>query len=232
MATSNQKTALVTGGNRGIGKEICRQLAEQGFQVFLACRDKKKGLSATNGMRGNVQVIEMDVSDEQSIVSAYQEVSQQVKQLDVLINNAAILIASSHSLLDVPKGDIDQTLQVNLLGPWLVSRVFAPLLQTGSRIIMISSGAGQMAKGIGGYAPLYSFSKSTLNALTQHLAFAFKGQGVVVNAVGPGWVRTDMGGAGATRSVEKGAETPVWLATEAPVSINGQFIRDKQVDGW
>lgn len=232
MATHLAKTVLVSGGNRRIGQEICRQLAAKGFTVFLGSRTKKKGEAAAANMKGDVRVVALDVSDEQSIRAAYAEISSAATKLDALVNNAAILIASSKSLLDVTAAELDQTMTINFRGPWLLTQVFSPLLEKGSRVIMISSGAGQMDKGIGGYAPLYSLSKSTLNALTRHLSASFRSKGVVVNAVGPGWVQTDMGGTAATRSVDKGAETPVWLATEAPLSVNDMFLRDKQESGW
>jgi len=112
--------------------------------------------------------------------------------------------------------------------PFFVSQTFLPLIPRGGKIINISSGAGSICGGISGYAPLYSASKTAENALTLHLAQALKARGIAVNLVCPGWVRTDMGGPGAARPVEKGAETPVWLATEAPGNLTGKFFRDKK----
>ncbi|MBK5269868.1 MAG: SDR family NAD(P)-dependent oxidoreductase, partial [Bacteroidia bacterium] len=170
----------------------------------------------------------MDVGDVNSIMSAFASVKDTIKNIDVLINNAGILIDENKPLLDFLPSEIQQTFSINALGPFFVSQIFLPLIQRGGRIINISSGAGSICGGISNYAPVYAASKTAENALMLHLAQALKSRGIAVNIVCPGWVRTDMGGRTATRSVEKGAETPVWLATEAPENLTGKFFRDKK----
>lgn len=230
------KVALVTGGNKGIGFEVVRQLAEKSFQVFLTARDPEPGKRAAmelaqNGAR--VSFVELDVAKPASIQRAAQEVAAQVDHLDVLVNNAAILDGEYASILEASLELMQKTLRTNTIGPLLVAQAFSPLLaqSDGGRIINVSSRAGSLSE-MGDYAPVYSISKTALNAVTVQLATAFKSKGIVVNSVCPGWVRTDMGGPGAPRSVQEGAETIVWLATTAPKKLTGKFIGDRNVLAW
>jgi NAD(P)-dependent dehydrogenase (short-subunit alcohol dehydrogenase family) len=174
----------------------------------------------------------LDVADQASIAGAFDQLKNQVNRLDVLVNNAGILLDENQPLLQASLEDIHKTLAINSIGPLLVTKIFAPLLQNGSRVINISSGAGKICNGMSDYAPVYSISKTTLNAVTCQLAYALKAKGVAVNAVDPGWVRTDMGGRNASRPVERGAETPVWLATEASINLTGKFFKDKREVSW
>ncbi len=137
-----------------------------------------------------------------------------------------------HSLLNDNFTILQNTFQTNIYGPLHIIRSFIPLLRTPGKIINVSSGGGSMSEPVGGWAPAYCVSKSMLNALTRHLAFELTDRNIAVNAVCPGWVRTEMGGSGARRPVEKGAETPVWLATQAPQELTGQFFRDKKEIQW
>lgn len=235
MSTSFYQTALITGANKGIGLEIARQLGQQGFYIFLGSRNKTRGERAwaylqESGVQGELLLI--DVADDASIQQAFQATQKRVSSLNVLINNAGILLDEGKSILDVSPSDFTQTLQINALGAFQVVRAFLPLLQRGSRIIMISSGAGIISGGVSSFAPVYAVSKTLMNTLTQHLARDLQDKGIAINAVSPGWVRTDMGGQGANRSVEKGAETPVWLAAEAPIELTGKFLRDKKEIEW
>lgn len=228
-------TALITGANRGIGKEIARQLGERGFQVFIGARSENSAQQVVNDFKNhdiNAHFLALDVADKASIDNAFEQLKQQIDKLDVLVNNAGILLHESQSLLQTNLEDIHKTLAVNSIGPLLVTKIFESLLQKGSRVINISSGAGRICNGMSSYAPIYSISKTTLNAVTCQLAFALKSKGVAVNAVDPGWVRTDMGGRSASRPVEKGAETPVWLATEAAANLTGKFFHDKREVSW
>lgn len=230
------KVALVTGGNKGIGFEVVRQLAEKSFQVFLTARDPEQGKRAATELAQNgarVSFVELDVAKSASIQRAAQEVAAQVDHLDVLVNNAAILDGEYASILEASLELMQKTLRTNTIGPLLVAQAFYPLLaqSDGGRIINVSSRAGSLSE-MGDYAPVYSISKTALNAVTVQLATAFKSKGIVVNSVCPGWVRTDMGGPGAPRSVQEGAETIVWLATTAPKKLTGKFIGDRNVLAW
>lgn len=230
------KTALVTGGNKGIGLEIVRQLAGRGFRVFLGARNAERGKQAVESLgktEGEVVYLPIDVNSPESIAEAAAAVSEQVDCLDVLINNAAILLDENESALTIDDEIIDSTLRSNVYGPWRVTKAFLPLLRKSkdARVINMSSGAGSLSAG-SGWAPAYSVSKTALNGVTVQLALALKPEGIPVNAVCPGWVRTDMGGPAATRSVQEGADTPVWLATEAPRKLTGKFIRDREVMSW
>ncbi|MEM6261387.1 MAG: SDR family NAD(P)-dependent oxidoreductase [Bacteroidota bacterium] len=230
------KSVLVTGANKGIGLEIARKLGKQGFQVYLSARNKEKGEAAASVLTSEgieTTFVPMDVGDEASIQAAYDQLVQaEVSRLDVLVNNAGILLDENRELLSIPAAEIRATLNTNSLGVLLVTKAFAPLLKKGCRVINVSSGAGSICKGMGTWAPVYSISKATTNAITIQLAHALGYQGVVVNAVCPGWVRTDMGGSAASRSVEKGAETPVWLATKSADKVTGKFFRDKKEIPW
>ena len=227
--------ALVTGSTRGIGLEIATQLAARGFSVFLSGRYEETISKAVNSLKKKsleVTGVRMDVSDPAGIQKAFAVISGMVNRLDVLVNNAGILLDESKSILKLSRDDAVQTLNTNALGPLLVVQTFLPLLNKGSRIINISSQAGAIGGGMSSYAPMYSISKTTLNAVTCQLAHALRSRGITVNAVSPGWVRTSMGGMTASRSVARGAETPVWLATDAPIHETGKFWHDKSVIPW
>ena len=230
----NQKIALVTGANKGIGFEVVRQLARRGFRVFLAARDAKAGRTAAEKLtsEGEVVFLEMDVSDAESIRRAAEEFSVQHKHLDVLVNNAGILLDDDGGALDVTPEIFEQTLRTNTLGPWLIAQAFVPLLKKSraARIVNVSSGSGQLEDGADGWAPGYSVSKTALNGVTVQLAAALPK--FAVNSVCPGWVRTDMGGENATRSVGEGASTIVWLATDAPQDLTSKFVKDRKVIPW
>src|SRR6266404_3207848 len=230
----NQKTALVTGANKGIGFEVVRQLARQNFRVFLGARNAKAGRDAAEKLRseGAVIFLEIDVSDEKSIRAAAEEFSQQSDRLDVLVNNAGILLDEDKSALTIAPEIFEKTLRTNTLGPWLVAQAFAPLLKKSRapRIVNVSSSGGQLEDGADGWAPGYCVSKTALNGVTVQLAAALPK--FAVNSVCPGWVRTDMGGDNATRSVGEGAATIVWLATDAPQDLTGKFVKDRKVIPW
>ena len=230
----NQKTALVTGANKGIGFEVARQLARQGFRVFLGARDEKAGGAAAEKLReeGDVIFLRIDISDANSIRTAAEEFSGQSDRLDVLVNNAGILLDEDKSALTVTPEIFETTLRTNTLGPWLVAQAFAALLgkSQAPRIVNVSSGGGQLEDGADGWAPGYCVSKTALNGVTVQLAAALPK--CAVNSVCPGWVRTDMGGESATRSVGEGAATIVWLATEAPHGLTGKFVKDRKVIPW
>ncbi len=233
-AMRNQKTALVTGANKGIGFEVARQLARQGFRVFLGARNEKAGRAAAEKLRGDGGgvFLKIDISDAKSIRAAAEELSRQCEHLDVLVNNAGILLDEDKSALTITPDIFETTLRTNTLGPWLVAQAFAALLgkSEAPRIVNVSSGGGQLEEGADGWAPGYCVSKTALNGVTVQLAAALPK--CAVNSVCPGWVRTEMGGENATRSVGEGAATIVWLATEAPHDLTGKFVKDRKVIPW
>lgn len=235
MKNSPAKTILITGSNRGIGYEIAKQCAAKGFHVILSGRDFKKLTRAQAQLRDEgyeTLTLVMDVSDPLSMVSAAHELQSKKIKLDVLINNAAIGMSSDRKIVEGDEKVLDSILLTNGFGPLRVVNAFLKLMKTPSRIIMISSGGGAMSEPAGGWWPAYCISKTFLNAVTRFAALELRDRNIAVNAVCPGWVKTDMGGSGAYRSVEKGAETPVWLATDAPQSHTGKFFRDKREIPW
>lgn len=221
--------ALVTGANRGIGYEVARQLSAKGFAVLLGARDAEEGQAAAERLGGTW--LPLDVADAESVREAADWTRAEHGRLDVLVNNAGVLLDEHQGVLDLDEADALATLQVNLLGAWRMAAAFAPLMKKGGRVINVSSGAGQLSS-MGAWAPVYSVSKAALNALTIQLSQGLKSRGITVNAVCPGWVRTRMGGGGAPGSVEDGADTPVWLATEAPEGVTGLFFRNRREIPW
>ncbi len=231
---NKDKVALVTGANKGIGFEVAHQLVRHGFQVFLGARNVVAGRAAAEKLSadGNATFLEIDVSDAQSIHRAADEFSRQAGHLDVLVNNAGILLDDDKDALTVTPEIFETTFRTNTLGPWLVAQTFLPMLKKSGapRIVNVSSGGGQLEGGADGWAPGYCVSKTALNGVTVQLAAALPK--FAINCVCPGWVRTDMGGKNATRSVGEGAAGIVWLALEAPQDLTGKFIRDRKIIPW
>lgn len=232
----NKKIALVTGGNRGIGLEICRQLADRNILVILTARDSAKGSTAAQKLDptgNNILFHQLDVSDEKSINSIGEFVKDKFGKLDILINNAAIYIDGNSSAYNVDPAIVRQTLETNLMGPLLLCQAFVPLMKKNDfgRIVNISSGMGAFSELGGGY-PGYRISKAALNAFTKILATDLSGTNILVNSMCPGWVKTDMGGAGASRSVQEGADTAVWLSLLPNNGPSGKFFRDRREINW
>lgn len=226
-------TALVTGATKGIGLEIVRQLAAKDWRVFLTGRSASAVTRAASPLGPSVHPVTLDVADEGSIADAVKTVSQKIDHVDVLINNAGILDEDDDSICDLPAERLRRMLETNTIGSLLVTQAFLPLLRKSpsARIINVSSRAGQLTD-METWAPAYSISKTALNGVTGQFAAALKSDHIAVNAVCPGWVRTDMGGSEAPRSVEDGADGIVWLATEAPQSLTGHFIKDRKPIPW
>ncbi|HEX2472736.1 MAG TPA: SDR family oxidoreductase [Nitrososphaera sp.] len=236
------QVALVTGSNRGIGFEIAKQLSMKKIQVILTSRDSANGEAAARKIAGDgakkVVAMKLDVSNQVSVDNLSDEVEKTFGRLDILVNNAAILIDKDNvvaSYADL-ETTVKTTLETNLIGAWRMCRAFIPLMKNNGygRIVNVSSGAGEfkyMATS-GGYWPAYSVSKASLNALTVMLASELRGTNILVNALCPGWVRTDMGGSNAPRSVEEGAATPVWLATLPDGGPTGRNFFDKKQINW
>jgi len=222
------KTVLITGAYRGLGFEAARQLSERGWQVILTARRKTEGASAARKLK-NATFLELDITNDSSVARA----AKKVTNLDVLINNAAIIEDKDNDILTISPEIMARTIETNALGALRVSQAFVPhLLKSSSgRIVNVSSGAGQLHD-MGTWSPAYAASKTTLNAITGLLAAALKEKSIAVNSVCPGWVRTEMGGSNAPRSVEQGASGIVWLAADAPQDKTGLFWRDKEVIPW
>jgi NAD(P)-dependent dehydrogenase (short-subunit alcohol dehydrogenase family) len=233
--TTNQPVIVVTGGNRGIGFEVCRQLAERGAQVVLTARQAKAGEEAVQKLaaqRRSAQFQPLDVTDPASAAALRGYLERTFGRLDVLINNAGIFSKEDSSGLTSKLETVRATLETNTLAPLQLSQTMVPLLKRSraARIVNVSSGLGALSEMQGGYAA-YRISKAALNAVTAILAAELHGA-VAVNSVCPGWVKTDMGGANADREVSEGAASIVWLALDAPQDLTGKFVRDREVIPW
>ncbi len=267
------KIVLVTGGNRGIGLEICRQLDKLNHTVILGSRDYEKGIAAAASLSKNVIVKRLDVTNEESINELFKYIKTDFGELDVLINNAGIGARDDEDANTVIGGvkdfirtnlpaawrvannvkpvlknigmgggkkgvanisllNVKNTMETNFYGPWRMIQAFVPILQKSedARIINMSSGMGELNSLNGDY-PGYRISKSSLNALTIMFSNELKQQGIKVNAMCPGWVKTDMGGPEAPRDVSWGADTAVWLTTEKEIPT-GKFFRDREEINW
>jgi NAD(P)-dependent dehydrogenase (short-subunit alcohol dehydrogenase family) len=232
---AKNRVALVTGANKGIGYEIARQLGEKGYHVLVGARNTEAGKQAVASLQkagASAEFVEIDVSDRTSIQKAAKTVAAQFDHLDALVNNAAIM-EDKNNISELPDELLPRTLQTNTFGPLLVTQAFLPLLtkNPGATVVNMSSGLGQLSDMADTY-PAYSISKTSLNAVTRQFAAALRDKGITVNSVCPGWVKTDMGGANAPRTVQQGADTVTWLATEAPRDLTGQFLRDRKVIPW
>jgi NAD(P)-dependent dehydrogenase (short-subunit alcohol dehydrogenase family) len=228
--------AIVTGGNRGIGLETCRQLAAAGQHVVLGSRDAAAGEQAARSLGGsgaNVEAHPLDVADDESVRAFADHVERTLGGADVLVNNAGLLLDEDGDVLDVEVEHFRQCMETNVYGALRLAQAVMPgMIARGfGRIVNVSSGAGQLST-MNGYAPPYSLSKAALNALTRLLAFAGGESDVLVNAVDPGWVRTDMGGRSAPRSVAEGASTIVWCATLPAGAPTGRFFHDRKEIAW
>jgi NAD(P)-dependent dehydrogenase (short-subunit alcohol dehydrogenase family) len=224
------KTALVTGANRGIGFELCRQLAQRGFRVVGTARTQASADSAREALNLSgceVLFVVLDTSDASSIKKAFLELDKAGISVDILINNAGVFLDNGKTVVDTDVSVFEETLQVNTLGPLMMARAVLPgmMRRRWGRIVNVSSGMGQF-ESLDGWAAAYRLSKTALNALTIMLADAGSAYGIQVNAVCPGWVQTAMGGASAPRTVEKGAETILWLALQGDDGPNGKMFRD------
>jgi NAD(P)-dependent dehydrogenase (short-subunit alcohol dehydrogenase family) len=234
------KIAVVTGGNRGMGLETCRQLGRRGARVVLTSRDPAKGETAAGRLQGeglDVRHHQLDVADDDGIGRLAEFIQSEFGRLDILINNAGIVRGRGEPreramrTFEATPAGLREVLATNLIGPFLLCQALIPLMQGRGRVVNVSSGMGQLSE-MGGGLPAYRISKAGLNALTRIFASEVDGTGIKVNAACPGWVRTDMGGAGAARSVEEGVATTVWLATLPDDGPSGGLFRDRKPIPW
>jgi NAD(P)-dependent dehydrogenase (short-subunit alcohol dehydrogenase family) len=228
----NGRVALVSGANRGLGLEVARQLAARGFTVVMGGRDEgQAAAAAAEGIEGDVHPHQLDVADQASVDRCVGWIESRFARLDALVNNAGVGSGISAHRADVEA--TRDTFEVNLFGAWRLAVACVPLMRRagGGRIVNVSSGMGQLSDMRGGSAP-YRISKAGLNALTRILAAELRSEGILVNSVCPGWIQTDMGTAAAPRSVQQGADTPVWLATLPDDGPTGGFYRDREPIPW
>ena len=235
------RTAIVTGANRGLGREIARQLALLGYRVILTSRDESKGKQALEKLKHEIGAKissdliyhQLDVTNSGSITRLHDYVLSEYAGADVLVNNAAVLLDQCGRVLQTPLDIYRVTTETNVYGPLMLCQAFIPgmLQRNYGRVVNVSSGAGQVGDMINDMTA-YRLSKIALNGLTLMLADSVQGSNVLVNAGCPGWLRTDMGGPDATRSIEEGAQGIVWLATLPDGGPHAGFFRDKRPIPW
>lgn len=236
----DKRIAVVTGGNRGLGLETSRQLAKEGYRVLLTSRDLEKGKQKTQKLQQeglDIQCVELDVASPKSIEAFYHQLEKDWGRVDVLINNAGVLLDKEE---ETQKGEfeerrkiLEETLNTNVVGAYdLTNRIIPFMLkQNYGRIVNVSSGAGQLSEPHSYYIA-YSISKTALNAITCFLAAKWYGKNILINSVCPGWVKTDMGGAQAPRTIEQGIQGIVWAATLPDGGPSGGFFRDGKPISW
>jgi NAD(P)-dependent dehydrogenase (short-subunit alcohol dehydrogenase family) len=230
--SEDRRVAVVSGANRGLGREIARQLLGHGLAVIVGARDPSAGEETARELGDGAVPHQLDVTEPDSIDRLADTLDSDFGRCDVLVNNAAIYDPGGAAAQ--PDFDsIREHLETNLLGAWSLAAAAIPLMRRGGygRIVNLSTGMAQLA-GMNGGAPGYRVSKTGLNALTRMLASELRGTGILVNSVCPGWVQTDMGGRSAPRSVEEGADTAVWLATLPDDGPTGGFFRDRRPIEW
>jgi NAD(P)-dependent dehydrogenase (short-subunit alcohol dehydrogenase family) len=240
MGAASARIALITGSNRGIGLEIARQLAAEEIAVIIGARDPAKGAEAAEFLRAGgaeADAVALDVTDQESIESAIDTIEDSFGPIDILINNAAVLIdrpeGFDSSVFDMDDDTMRLTFETNVLGPARLMKAIVPgMCERGyGRVVNVSSQAGQLTRMSAGY-PAYRISKAALNALTRIVAAEVDHPNVLINAMCPGWCRTEMGGREAERSPEQGAHTAVWLATRDDCNLTGRFFHDEREIPW
>jgi NAD(P)-dependent dehydrogenase (short-subunit alcohol dehydrogenase family) len=234
------RVAVVTGSSRGIGYETCRQLARLGIQVVLTSRDAGKGeaacrqLNAGPGVDGRVSYCRLDVTSSEDIQALAAELAAKFGRVDILVNNAGIMSDPKGSrALSSSLQTYRDSFETNVLAPLAVIQALLPLMKKNNygRIVNVSSGLGQLSEMASG-TPAYRMSKTALNALTRMVAAETRGSNILVNSMSPGWVKSDMGGPNAPRTVEQGADTAVWLATLPDGGASGGFFQDRAPIAW
>ncbi len=230
------RVALITGANRGIGFEIARQLARLGIIAVIGSRDLAKGQQAAEGFKSeglDAPVVQLDVNDPSSIAKGVAEANSFFGRIDILVNNAGILTDKAKLVLEIDPAEVEALFRSNTIGPLRMIQAVAPGMKERGygRIVNLSSKLAQLKDMAGGY-PGYRISKTALNALTRVAAAEFGPGNIKVNAMSPGWVKTDMGGSDATRTVTEGADTAVWLATLPDDGPTGGFFDSRKAIAW
>ena len=236
MESTNKKIAIVTGANRGIGFETCRQLSRQGIFTILTSRDEKKGAAAVETLvkeGGDLIYHQLDVSDIESITRLDSYVRENFDRCDILVNNAGVFMDRGKSIFDVPLDTLKETLEINSLGALNMCRAFLPIMRNHKygRIVNVSSSMGRMST-MGSHSAAYRISKVVMNAMTLIIADEVSDGNIKINSMAPGWVRSDMGGPSAPRSLAQGADTIAWLATLPEDGPTGGFFEDRLPIAW
>lgn len=229
MKNKTQRIAIVTGANRGLGKEVSRQLAEQGDLVIVTARQLSSAQQTVEELGlDNLLAAQLDITNQKSVDRLVEFVQQRFSAVDVLINNAAIHYDTWQNVVNADLNIVQEAMDTNVYGAWRMTQAFLPLLENSQQacIVNVSSGAGAM-KNQTGSTPAYSMSKLALNSLTLMLANQLKSSGILVNAVCPAWVATDMGGSGG-RPIEQGASGITWAANLPANGPTGGFFRDSE----
>jgi NAD(P)-dependent dehydrogenase (short-subunit alcohol dehydrogenase family) len=244
MQTPSRRVALVTGANRGIGFAIAERLAHAGLTVIMGCRNESRGSAACDQLTGqglDAHFTLFDVTDATTVQSAVARTADRFGRLDVLVNNAGIMIDSHTGILELDRALLQNTLETNAYGPLLLSQACIPVMRRHAygRIVNLSSTLGSLADTVNPDSslaevgsPAYRMSKTLLNAITALLARELRGSNILVNSVCPGWVRTNLGGPQAPLSPDQAAATPVWLATLPDDGPTGGFFREHQPIPW
>lgn len=233
---TNQRVALVTGANRGIGFEICRQIAATGVTVVLGARDRKKAQAAADLLAAediSVKHRMLDVTSPESIQDVMAEIEQEQCRLDILINNAGIFLDKDGTAEAIDLDRVRQTMETNTYGPILLSQAALPMMrrQGYGRIVNLASELGSLTNMETLY-PAYRMSKTALITYTRVLANELTGTGILVNSMCPGWVKTEMGGPNAIREIEDSADTAIWLASLPDDGPTGGFFKDREPLPW
>jgi NAD(P)-dependent dehydrogenase (short-subunit alcohol dehydrogenase family) len=244
MAPPEKKTALVTGANKGIGFEIARQLGQKGISVLMGARDRERGVVSVEKLQAqglDAHFIPIDVTRSTTIEAATKKIHGDFGRLDVLVNNAGIMIDAQSIITELDPDALRTTIETNALGPLLLAQACLPLMKANDygRIVNMASTLGSltdMADTGSPYAavlaPAYRLSKTLLNGITVLLAQQVRDTNILINSACPGWVRTDMGGDRAPLTPAQGADTPVWLATLPDDGPSGGFFRERQPIPW
>lgn len=241
---NEKRVALVTGANKGIGFEVCRQLGVAGYRILLGARNQAAGKAAAKTLKKEgleVEFIKLDVTSDEDVAAAQSKIEKQYGRIDILVNNAGVLLdpprhppdTEGASIFNAKLDTIRRSLETNTFGAIRLSQALVPLMKKNSygRIVNISSGMGQLSDMNGGW-PGYRISKAALNVVTRILADELTGTNILVNSVCPGWVRTSMGGEEAELSPAEGADTIVWLASHPDGGPSGGFFRERQQIEW
>jgi NAD(P)-dependent dehydrogenase (short-subunit alcohol dehydrogenase family) len=238
MEQVEKRVALVTGGNRGIGLEVCRQLSGLGYRVVVAARDRARAAEAARALggwaHGDAIAVELDVNDDGSVRAAFEEAVKRFGAVDVLVNNAGIAIdGPEHRALMPDLAKVQFTLETNLFGAWRCAVEAIPVMRARGygRIVNLSSTQASLELTQTPGSPAYRISKAGLNMLTRVLAAEVERDGILVNAASPGYTRTDMS-PDSDRPVEQGADTPVWLATLPDDGPTGGFFYERKPLAW